>query len=138
MLKQVFCVGAMIAAMFMAFGCTSTSKVHFREPEGATLRLEDQEYTLPEVIELRQRVSPGAESMSRGTPVRMELPDGTRLRGFLHVYHINMDEVEELAEISFRLTQDQIEKLKDGHAVTVSGQSPRGRPVYKINLGVVR
>lgn len=129
---------AMLVTVGMLTGCAS-SRVHFEEPIGALLFLEPKEYKLPTAIDLPQKDNPATLSSDvGGRPVRMSLSDGTKLKGFLYVYKLNMDQVEELAEVTFRLTDEQITKLQSGHAVTVFGYSARKRPVYKINLGLDR
>lgn len=144
-MNRTFLAIALLPAAIMITGCAS-SRVHFEEPIGARLFLEPRgaqtkgaEYRLPTPIDLPQTDNPATlQSNVGGRPVRMSLPDGTKLKGYLYVYKLKMDQVERLAEVTFRLTDDQIAKLKSGHAVTVFGYSARKRPVYKINLGLDR
>lgn len=143
MIKTLIAI-ALLPTAIMLTGCAS-SRVHFQEPIGARLLLEPhgtqegKEYKLPTAIDLPQSDNPALfRSNVGGRPVRMSLPDGTKLKGFLYVYRLNMDQVEKLAEVTFRLTNEQIAKLKSGHALTVFGYSARNRPVYKINLGLDR
>ena len=85
---------------------------------------------------LRQTEASGRmQSDDGGEPIYMELPDGTRLKGYLHVFHCKLDQAEKLALVEFSLTTDRIEKLKSGQAVTVTAVSSKGKPVYKITLG---
>ena len=136
---------AMLVAIIVLAGCAS-SRVHFEAPIGARLYLEQygtqilgKEYTLPVTIDLPQRDSP-ADFLANvgGRPIRMSLPDGTKLKGFLYVYKLNLDQLERAADVTFRLTGEQIATLKNGDAVTVFGYSALKRPVYKINLGIDR
>ena len=120
--------------------------MHFEEPVGSRLDLDPQnsesketKYTLPVSINLPQTDNPiTLESNVGGKPISMLLSDGTKLKGYLYVYKLKMDQVEKLAEVTFNLTDDQILKLKSGYAVSVFGYSSRKRPVYKINLGLDR
>lgn len=136
---------AMLGAIILLAGCAS-SRVHFEAPIGARLYLEqygtqilEKEYALPVTIDLPQRDNP-ADFLANvgGRPIRMSLPDGTKLKGFLYVYKLNLDQLERAADVTFRLTGEQIAKLKNGQAVTVLGYSALKRPVYKINLGLDR
>ena len=135
----------MAALAALVSGC-GTSRIHFQDPVGARLFIapsgvetQGKEYTLPVTLDLRQMQNATAvKSNMGGRPIRMVLPDGTRLKGFLYVYRLYMDEVERLAEITFDLSEEQIAKLKHGHAVTVVGYSASRRPVYKVNLGLDR
>jgi hypothetical protein len=144
MTKTVSAIAILTTTIILS-GCAS-SRVHFEEPIGARLllephgtQMEGKEYKLPTAIDLPQKDNPATlQSDVGGRPVRMSLPDGTKLKGFLYVYKLNMDQVEKLAEVTFRLTDEQITKLRSGHAVTVYGYSARKRPVYKINLGLDR
>lgn len=137
---------ALLGTTILLTGCATQSRIHFEEPAGTNLYLppygmqtEEQEYRLPVGIDLPQTDSAAMlHSDTGGRRVRMTLPDGTKLKGFLCVYRVNMDQVEKLAEVTFRLTEEQLTKLKSGHAVTVFGYSARHRPVYKINLGLDR
>jgi invasion protein IalB len=70
-----------------------------------------------------------------GEPIYLELPDGTRLKGYLYVFHCKLDQAEKLVLVEFSLTADRIEMLKSGQAVTVTALSSKGKPVYKITLG---
>jgi hypothetical protein len=144
-MKKTIMMMGMLSTILALVGCAS-SRVHFEEPVGSKLILEPsgtqmdaKTYTLPIAIDLPQTDNPITQDVNfGGRPVRMSLPDGTRLKGFLYVYKLNMDQVEKLAEVTFVLTGEQISKLKNGYAVTVSGYSPRSRPVYKMNLGLDR
>lgn len=122
-------------------GCAS-SRVYFEEPVGSKLILDAKgakSYTLPAAIDLPQTDNPAELELNvGGQPVRMSLSDGTKLKGYLYVYKLNMDQVEKLAEVSFRLTDEQVSKLKNGEAILVFGYSARNRPVYKMNLGLDR
>lgn len=134
-----------LSAIIVLAGCAS-SRVHFEAPIGAHLYLEqygtqivEKEYTLPVTIDLPQSDSPTTFLTNvGGRPIRMTLRDGTKLRGFLYVYKLSMDQLERVADVTFRLTAAQIAKLKNGDAVTVIGYSALKRPVYKINLGLDR
>ena len=135
----------LLIALFVLTGCAS-SRVHFEEPVGARLYLDPSDtkaggtaHAFPVALDLPQTDNPVTfNSNVGGKPIRISLPDGTKLKGFLYVYKLDMDQVEKLAEVTFRLTDEQITKLKNGNAVLVSGYSPRERPVYKINLGLDR
>lgn len=141
MMKTITTI-SMLGILIALAGCAS-SRVHFEEPVGARLHLEphgtQKEYILPVAIDLPQVDNPAyLHNNVGGRPIRMSLTDGTKLKGFLYVYLLNMDQIERLAEVTFRLTDEQIEKLQNGHAVTIFGYSARKRPVYKINLGLDR
>lgn len=126
-------------------GC-ATSRVHFEQPAGARLLLEPtgyqsagKEYELPTAIDLPQKDSPMSINSDSGRrPIRMVLSDDTKLKGYLYVYRLDMDQLEKLAEVTFRLTDEQISKIKKGDAVTIIGYSARKRPVYKVNVGLDR
>ena len=73
----------------------------------------DEAHTLPVVLDLTRRDPLDRQFENRGgRPIRMDLADGTELTGYLYVYRLRMDQVEELAEVSFDLTEEQIAKLK--------------------------
>ncbi len=140
MKNKVIAVAALLLVLVLA-GCGS-SRVHFVGPAGSKLFLShpEKEYTMPIVLELKQNESPKKLPVDAGgQSIRIVLPDGTRLKGYLHVYSISMDQVERLAEVPFSLSEEQIIQLKAGTAVTVIGfTGGRNQPVYKINLGVER
>lgn len=118
-------------------GCVSTSRVFFVEPADCVITLPDGNmHKFPFATDLVQNEDP--LTGGSGMPIRMMLPDGTPLKGFMHVYKLNMTEVEKLAVVSFKLDAEQINKLKYGHAVTVSGFSAEDRLVYKMNVGLDR
>ena len=139
-MKQFFCLIVIAIAIFNLAGC-NTSKVYFESPSGTTVTLvkESKQFTIPAVIDLKQKESIIDFHLDKGgRPIRMVLPDGTKLTGYIYVYKISTDEVEKLAEVTFQLTEDQIEKLENGSAVTVVGYTARKQSVYKINLGLDR
>ena len=144
MMKPTTTIAA-LGTIILLSGCAS-SRVHFEEPIGARLFLDSHgpkkegvEYKLPVAIDLPQRESPKSLAADvGGRPIRMSLADGTKLKGFLYVYKLKMDQVERLAEVTFRLTDEQIAKIENGYAVTGFGYSARKRPVYKIILGLDR
>jgi len=125
----------------------ATTAIFFAAPKGAQLKItipaetgtgvRTVEYRFPALVKLAQELPPEkVKEDAGGRPIGMVLPDGTRLRGYLHVYMQKFDEVESLARVEFRLTEEDMAKLKSGKAVTVIGYSARNRPVYKINLGL--
>jgi hypothetical protein len=138
MKNWLFC-WLIIAAAFLQAGCASVkSKIYFANPPQTKVTLPDRNvsFVTPSMAELKQ--TEGSREMNRdegGEPIYMELPDGTRLKGYLYVFHCRLDQAEKLALIEFSLTSDRIEKLKSGQAVTVSALSSKGKPVYKITLG---
>jgi hypothetical protein len=136
-MKNVISVALVVMTVAVLTGCR-TSVVHFEEPAGTRMTIDGgEEYTFPAIVELRQTELLAAQHRDvGGRPISMVLPDGTKLKGFIHVYKVNMDQVERLAKVTFRLTYEQIAKLKDGYAVTVVGYSAGGRAIYKINLGL--
>ena len=129
----------LVAAAFLQTGCASVkSKIYFANPAQTKVTLPDRNasFVMPAMAELKQ--TEGSGKMNRdegGEPIYMELPDGTRLKGYLYVFHCHLDQAEKLAQIEFSLTVDRIEKLKSEQAVTVTALSSKGKPVYKITLG---
>ncbi len=144
-MTRIACLYAFLTAAVVFSGCAS-SRVHFEEPAGTRMilnprgaQMKGPEFTFPVAIDLPQKENPEElENNLGGRPVRLSLPDGTVLKGFLYVYKLDMDQVEKLAEVTFRLTDEQVEKLRSGHAVTLVGYSAQKRPVYKMNLGLDR
>ena len=128
-----------IAAAFLQAGCASVkSNIYFANPAHTKVTLPDRNasFVMPTMAALKQ--TEGSGKMERddgGEPIYMELPDGTRLKGYLYVFHCRLDQAEKLVLIEFSLTADRIEKLKSGQAVTVTAVSSKGKPVYKITLG---
>jgi hypothetical protein len=138
MKNWLFC-WLIIGAAFLQAGCASVkSNIYFANPEHTKVTLPDRNasFVMPTMAALKQTEGSGRmHSDDGGEPIYMELPDGTRLKGFLHVFHCNLDQAEKLAQVEFSLTADRIEKLKNGQAVTVTAVSSKGKPVYKITLG---
>jgi hypothetical protein len=138
MKNWLFC-WLIVAAAFLQAGCASVnSKIYFANPPQTKVSLpaRNVSFVTPTMAELKQ--TEGSREMNRdegGEPIYMELPDGTRLKGYLYVFHCRLDQAEKLALIEFSLTSDRIEKLKSGQAVTVTAVSSKGKPVYKITLG---
>lgn len=131
-----------IAAICLAAGC-ATSRVQFEEPAGARLKLMNwrdtkvkAEYELPATIELYQKDKPWSEK--HGRAIRMQLPDGTALRGYLFVYKVDLDKIDRLTPVTFRLTEEKISRLQRGETVNVEGFSSWGWPVYKAVLALDR
>lgn len=128
-----------IAGLFGG-GCASVkSKIYFANPPmtKVTMPRRDTSFVMPTMAELTQ--TEDSKQMNRdegGEPIHMELPDGTRLKGYLYVFHCKLDQAEKLARVDFSLTEDRIQQMKSGQAVTITGFSPKGRPVYKITLGL--
>ncbi len=139
MKDKVVAVALLVLALVLT-GCAS-SRIHFVGPAGTKLLLSQpkKEHTMPVLLDLTQNESPKNINVNTGgQPIRMVLPDGTPLKGYLYVYRISMDQVERLAEVSFYLSDEQTTRLKAGTAVTVIGYSARNQPVYKVNLGLER
>jgi hypothetical protein len=138
MKNWLFC-WLLIAAAFLEAGCAPVkSKIYFANPAQTKVTLPDRNvsFVTPTMAELKQ--TEGSGKMNRdegGEPIYMELPDGTRLKGYLYVFHCRLDQAERLVRMEFSLTSDRIEKLKNGQAVTVTALSSKGKPVYKITLG---
>ena len=139
MKNSVFCLLLIVLALFQA-GCAATkSKIYFANPAQTKVSLPDRNasFVMPTMTELTQ--TEDSKKMNRdegGEPIHMELPDGTRLKGYLYVFHCKLDQAEKLVLMEFSLTVDRIEKLKSGQAVTVTGFSSKGKPVYKVTLGL--
>jgi hypothetical protein len=139
MKNWMFCL-LFIAAGFLQAGCAAVkSKIYFANPAQTkvTLPQRNASFVMPTMAELAQ--TEDSKKMDRdegGEPIHMELPDGTRLKGYLYVFHCKLDQAEKLVLMEFSLTVDRIEKLKSGQAVTVIGLSSKGKPVYKITLGL--
>lgn len=127
------------AALLSLVGCATNTEIHFAGPAKATLYLVDDgtRYVLPAVLALPQRDNPiELFKDSGGRPIRLVTADNARLRGFLYVYKQDFDQTELLAHNVFDLTDEQLEQLKGGSSVKVTGTSARSRPVYKVVLGL--
>lgn len=136
-MKNRFKALTLVAIALFLGACNSTSRVHFEGPAKAKMSLDGVSYTYPVSIDLPQSADVTMfRSNAGGKPVNISLPDGTKLRGFLHVYTIQMSQVEMLAKVSFSLTASDIQKLKSGHAVSKIGYSAGKKPVYKMILGL--
>jgi hypothetical protein len=121
------------------YSCGVPRGIYFANPAQTkvTLPRRDSSFVMPTMAELSQ--TEDSKQMNRdegGEPIHMELPDGTRLKGYLYVFHCKLDQAEKLVLMEFSLTEDRIQKLKSGQAVTVIGLSSKGKPVYKITLGL--
>jgi hypothetical protein len=138
MKNWVFC-WLIIAGGFLQAGCASVkSTIYFDNPPQTkvTLPARNASFVMPAMAELKQTESSWKMNQDEGgEPIYMELPDGTRLKGYLYVFHCHFDQAEKLVQMEFGLTADRIEKLKSGQAVTVTALSSKGKPVYKITLG---
>jgi len=138
-------LAGILGILILLTGCAS-SRVYFKEPVGAVFYIDPQgfqtegkAYKLPGTIDLQQTENPATlNNDAGGRPIRMSLPDGTKLKGFLYVYKLKMDQIERLAPVTFSLTDEQVMKMKGGCAAVVTGYSARNKPVYKINLGIDR
>ncbi len=139
MKSWLLCWLLIIAGLFGG-GCASVkSKIYFANPAQTkvTLPRRDASFVMPTMAELTQTEDSKKMNLDEGgEPVMMELPDGTRLKGYLYVFHCKLDQAEKLVLMEFSLTEDRIQKLKSGEAVTVIGLSSKGKPVYKITLGL--
>jgi hypothetical protein len=139
MTNLVFCLLLIVFGLSQA-GCASVkSRIYFNDPAQTKVILPDRNasFTMPTVTELDQ--TEDAKKMNRdegGEPILMELPDGTRLKGYIYVFHCKLDQAEKLVHMDFNLAPDRIEKLKEGQAVTVTSVTSKGKPFYKITLGL--
>ena len=139
-MKRVLFITAIAIASLTAGGCAS-SKICFAGPPGTEITFEgdERQYTMPVDVALKKTHCSNTVMFSEsGRPVRMILPDGTKLKGYIYVYRIQLDEFEKLAVATFKLTDEQIAKLKQGSALEIVGYSAEDRPIYKINLGIDR
>lgn len=140
-MKRIIILGLVLASTAIFTGCSS-SRVHFEEPLGAKIFLhpsssEDVGYTFPVALDLEPTdYTLQLFFRGKGEPIKMILPDGTKLTGDLYVNSARMTQVERLALVKFILTSEQITKLRAGYAVIVTGYSAASRPVYRINLGL--
>ena len=139
-MKSWFLCWLLIIAGLFGGGCASVkSKIYFANPPltKVTLPRRDASFVMPTMAELTQTEDSKKMNLDEGgEPVFMQLPDGTRLKGYLYVFHCKLDQAEKLVLMEFSLTEDRIQKLKSGQAVTVIGLSSKGKPVYKITLGL--
>jgi hypothetical protein len=129
----------LLAGILLSSGCASQTRVYFGNPERTQVFLPGKKVAIVMPVEskLDQTDSPEARNLDvGGRPIRMVLPDGTKLKGFVYVYKSNLDQLEGLLVYRFDLSAEQIEKLHQGQAVTVSGSSSKDKPVYKITLGI--
>ena len=137
--NRVFCLLLIVFGLLQA-GCASVkSRIYFDNPAQTRVSLPDRNasFVMPAVTDLNQ--TEDSKKMNRdegGEPIFMELPDGTRLKGYIYIFHCKLDQAEKLVRMEFSLTADRIDKLKRGEAVTVIGLSSKGKPVYKITLGL--
>ena len=138
MIIRIAWAGLLTAAL-LGGGCVSYSTVWFAAPERTTVYLPNRKVpvVMPVTVKLEQTDDPKNVNVDEGgRPVRVVLPDGTKLKGFLYVYKSKLDQAEKLVVMTFELTAERIEKLKQGQAVTVVGLSSKEKPIYKINLGM--
>jgi hypothetical protein len=130
------------ALLLLLAGCASPrSNVYFSKPEATRVFLGNSETgrVMPIMLELPQTDDPGKVDVDEGgQPIRLEIPNGPKLKGFLYVYKSKLDQAEKLVLMNFELTDDRLEKLNAGQAVTVVGISSKGKPVYKVTLGIVK
>jgi len=141
-MRTIWMLVICLAATCLMAGC-ATSRVQFEQPAGAKLRLMNwrdkkvkAEYELPATVELYQKDKPWSDK--HGRAIRMELPDGTLLRGYLFVYKVDLDKIDRLTPVTFRLTDEKISQLREGRTVSVEGFSSWGWPVYKVVLALER
>lgn len=139
-MKNRFFYLLLVVLGLLQAGCAGVkSKIYFANPAQTKVILpgRNASFVMPTMTELTQ--TEDSKKMNRdegGEPIHMELPDGTRLKGYLYVFHCKLDQAEKLVLMEFSLTADRIDKLKSGQAVTVIGLSSKGKPVYKITLGL--
>src|ERR1041385_6597043 len=137
-MKSWFLSWLLIIAGLFGGGCASVkSNIYFANPAmtKVTLPRHDASFVMPTMAELTQTEDSKKMNLDEGgESILMELPDGTRLKGYLYVFHCKLDQAEKLVLMEFSLTEDRIQKLKSGQAVTVIGLSSKGKPVYKITL----
>jgi len=121
-------------------GCAPvTSKIYFADPPETKVTLPDRDvsFVMPTMANLAQTEDPKMVNLDAGgEPIRLELADGTRFKGYFYVFHCKLDQVEKLVRMEFSLTEDRIQKLKSGQAVTIVGLSSKGKPIYKITIGL--
>jgi hypothetical protein len=130
---------ALLGSALLGGGCASYSSVYFAAPPRTTLYLRDRKdpVVMPMTVKLRQTDDPRKVNIDQGgRPLKGVLPDGTKLKGFIYVYKSRLDQAEKLVVMNFELTEERIQKLKQGQAVTVIGLSSKEKPIYKINLGM--
>ena len=135
-LALVSCAGL---ALLLA-GC-ATSRINFEQPVNSKLMLMNwsakkvkKEYTLPMTLDLCQRAKPWSDQ--HGRAIRMVLPDGTKLKGYLFVYRVEPDKLEKLVPVKFELTEKSIERIREGKTAEVEGFSSWGWPVFKAVLAL--
>jgi hypothetical protein len=120
-------------------GCATRTTIWMSKPERTAVYLpnETTAVTMPVTVHLLQTDDPRNVDIDEGgRPFRVVLPDGTKLKGYLYVYKSRLDQAEKLVVTPFELTEERIEQLKQGQAVTVVGLSAKRKPIYKITLGM--
>lgn len=139
MKNRMFCWLVILFGLLEA-GCASVrSRIYFDNPPQTKVILpaRNASFTTPTAADLKQTEHSKRMNLDEGgEPIMMELPDGTRLKGYIYVFHCKLDQAEKLVRMEFSLGPDRLEKLKSGQAVTVVGLSSKGKPVYKITLGL--
>ncbi len=139
MKNRVFCFVLVVFGLLEAGCATVKSRIYFNDPAQTKVILPDRNasFVMPVLTELKQ--TEDAKKLNRdegGEPIIVELPDGTRLKGYIYVFHCKLDQAEKLVRMEFSLTPERIEKLKNGQAVTVTSLTSKGKPFYKITLGL--
>lgn len=154
---------AMAVAVLSATGCGTTHKLTFRSPPASWLVLSDPEgqelgrVTFPGDLVLPQFASPGDEPTH---PLRGHLrvnelieearvpsrarpylhPDqggvGITVKGWWQVFEYEKTSRDELAVQYVDVGTDALLQLLEGHPVELEGQSPSGKPVWKLWLGL--
>jgi hypothetical protein len=133
MKNWLFC-WLIIAAAFLQAGCASVkSNIYFANPAQTKVTLPDRNasFVMPTMAALKQ--TEGSGKMHRdegGEPIYMELPDGTRLKGYLYVFHCNSIRRKNPVLDRIQPDGDRPKVLKSGR-VTVTALSAKGKPVYK-------
>lgn len=123
---------------FALSGCRTQSRIYFAQPATARVFLDNraEPVVMPAMLDLPQTDPAGNVGTDEGgQPLRLVLPDGTKLKGLLYVYWGQPDQAEEPARVEFGLAEEEIAKLKAGQTVTVIGSSSKAQPIYKVTLG---
>lgn len=136
LIKRGMTLTALVGAMLLMTGCTSTTRVNFKGPPGSVLYIDDKPHHLPATVEL-SRPGGSAGSMRHNAGLVFNLPGQpgeTRATGFIDVFGYNESDVDKVAVSTCNLDEEQLAMIRDGTTVIFKGQSASRQPLYDLTL----
>jgi hypothetical protein len=134
-LRKTTLTGLLLGVMLLMVGCTATTRVNFKGPQGSVLFVDQKPYHLPATIDLTR---PAGTSGSTRHDVSLAFTSATNqevsAKGYLDAFAYTESDIDKISVNTCDLDETQLMKIPNGTTLIFKGQSASHQPIYELAL----